>query len=90
MSPADVIAGRDTAGLRAALGELRAIAQNHFGAAYNLIASTVPAARAAFLPLSLVPSYLAVIGGRAYDPFALAEIPQWRRQWRLWRASRRY
>jgi phytoene synthase len=88
MSPADVIAGRDTVGLRAALGELRAIAQNHLGAAYGLIVSTVPAARAAFLPLSLVPTHLAVIGGRAYDPFALAEIPQWRRQWRLWRASR--
>ncbi|MEA2861742.1 MAG: 15-cis-phytoene synthase, partial [Methylobacteriaceae bacterium] len=51
---------------------------------------TVPAARAAFLPLSLVPTHLAVIGGRAYDPFALAEIPQWRRQWDLWRASRNW
>jgi hypothetical protein len=23
------------------------------------------------------------------DPFAVIEIPQWRRQWRLWRAAHR-
>jgi phytoene synthase len=89
-SPADLIAGRDTAGLRAALGELGAIAQNHLEAAYSLIVSMVPAARAGFLPLALVPTYLAVIAGWTYDPFAVAEIPQWRRQWRLWHASRNW
>jgi phytoene synthase len=89
-SPADLIAGRDMAGLRAALGELRAIAQNHFGAAYDLIDSMLPAARAAFLPLAPIRAYLEAIEGRAYDPFAVREIPQWRRQWCLWRASRNW
>jgi hypothetical protein len=27
--------------------------------------------------------------GEDYDPFVPVEMPPWRRQWRLWRASRR-
>lgn len=87
-SPADVLAGRDTPGLRAALGELRTIPKNHL--AENAIGGVRPAARAAFLPLALVPIYLAKMEEPGYEPFALADIPQWRRQWRLWRASRRF
>ena len=45
----------------------------------------------AFLPPALVPRYLAVMDRADYDPFRTAvEIPQWRRQWTLWRAARRY
>ena len=45
----------------------------------------------AFLPVALVPGYLAVMEQNDYDPFNTAvEIPQWRRQWTLWRAARRY
>jgi hypothetical protein len=26
---------------------------------------------------------------RGSDPFAVTDVPQWRRQWTLWRAARR-
>ena len=45
----------------------------------------------AFLPVALVPGYLAVMERPDYDPFkAVVDVPQWRRQWVLWRAARRY
>ena len=50
-----------------------------------------PAAMPAFLPVALVPGYLAAMERPGYDPFKTAvEVPQWRRQWVLWRAARRY
>jgi 15-cis-phytoene synthase len=85
----DVFAGRDTPELRAVLGEMRDIAGGHFNA-YEIAAAAIPAARApAFLPLALVPLYLGRLGRRAGKPFAIVEVPQWRRQWTLWRAARR-
>jgi phytoene synthase len=47
-----------------------------------------PAARPAFLPLAWVAPLLARIE-RNSDPFAPIDLPQWRRQWLLWRAARR-
>jgi phytoene synthase len=45
----------------------------------------------AFLPAALVPGYLAAMERHDYDPFRTAvEVAQWRRQWTLWRAARRY
>ena len=45
----------------------------------------------AFLPVALVPGYLAAMERPGYDPFKTAvDVPQWRRQWALWRAARRY
>ena len=44
----------------------------------------------AFLPLSLVPGYLAAMERLGYDPFRTAiDVPQWQRQWMLWRAALR-
>jgi phytoene synthase len=87
-SPADVLARRDTPGLRAALGELRAIAQDHLAQAQASLGSLTAGAHPAFLPLAVLPLYLSAMEGRDYDPFTVAEVPQWRRQWRLWRESR--
>ena len=43
------------------------------------------------LPVALVPGYLRLMERPDYDPFRTAvEIPQWRRQWTLWRAARQY
>jgi hypothetical protein len=27
---------------------------------------------------------------RDYDPFTTIDVPRWRRQWQLWRESRRF
>jgi phytoene synthase len=52
--------------------------------------SLVPAeATPAFLPVALVPALLAGMERPSYDPFKFVELPQWRRQWILWRAARR-
>ena len=86
----DIAARRNTAGLRAALAVLR----RHAGAAFacfRAAAHAVPEAGApAFLVAMLVPSLLARLDAAAADPFAPVEVPQWRRQWALWQAARRW
>ena len=52
--------------------------------------SVPPEAAPAFLPAALVPLYLSRMERAGYDPFRTRiEVPQWRRQWALWRAARR-
>ncbi|MBI1868462.1 MAG: squalene/phytoene synthase family protein [Methylocystis sp.] len=78
-----------TPALRAALAELRTHARSHYDRARRALKSADPA-QAALLPAALVPLYLARMERKEYDPFAACvDLPQWRRQWRLWRASRR-
>src|SRR5262249_45158909 len=87
--PEDIFAGRAAPDIRAALAELRAIARAHF-AAYAKAAAAIPSDVApAFLPVTLVPLYLAALERHQREPFRLVEAPQWRRQWVLWRAARR-
>jgi phytoene synthase len=81
-------AGLMSPAMGAALGHLRDVAQSHAQAAQRAARDAAPAARAAILPLALVPARLEIFA-RARDPFAgVAEIAQWRRQWILWRAAR--
>jgi phytoene synthase len=87
----DVFAGQASPGLITGLAMLRTRAREHLAAfeagLAQLPASTMPA----FLPVALVPGYLSAMEKRGYDPFRTAvEVPQWRRQWALWRAARRY
>jgi phytoene synthase len=85
----DVIGRRDTPQLRAALAEMRALAGDRFDRA--LAAKWPEAIAAAFLPLALVPLYLKRMERADYRPFETPlEAPQWRRQWALWRAARRF
>ena len=67
-------------------------AQAEHLAAFEAALPRVPAAAMpAFLPVALVAGYLAAMERPGYDPFKTAvEVPQWRRQWALWRAARRY
>ena len=53
--------------------------------------ATVPSAiLPAFLPVALVEPYLRRMEGRSYDPFrTVVDLPQWKKQWLLWRAARR-
>jgi phytoene synthase len=89
VSPEDMIGRRDTPPLRAALREMRALARDHFDRA--LAAKWPEATAAAFLPLALVPLYLRRMERADYRPFETpVDAPQWRRQWALWRAARRF
>jgi phytoene synthase len=84
--PEDVFAGLATPQLRAALAELREIARAHLS---QVSIAGIPATlMPAFLPVALVAPTLKRLERSAGDPFTLRPLPQWRRQWLLWRASR--
>ena len=86
----DIVSGRGAPGLLAALAEIRALARDHYQEASRRLASLPREIISAFLPLELVPLYLDRMEQPDYDPFKTpVEVPQWRRQWRLWRAARR-
>jgi 15-cis-phytoene synthase len=85
----DIVSGKSSPGLCAALAEIRALARGHYAEASRHLASLPRAALSALLPLEFVPLYLDRMQAADYDPFKTAvEVPQWRRQWRLWRAAR--
>jgi phytoene synthase len=87
----DVFAGQASPWLINGLGMLRKRAREHLEAFEAQLAQLPASAMPAFLPVSLVASYLAEMERPGYDPFKTAvEVPQWRRQWVLWRAARRY
>ncbi len=83
----DILAGRGGDALQAALAQLRRRIREHLDQARALIAAAPAAIMPAFLPLALVPAFLDRLDRS--DPFTPVEIPQWRRQWILWRAARR-
>ncbi|MFC3266575.1 phytoene/squalene synthase family protein [Camelimonas abortus] len=84
----DIVAGRDTPAVRAALADMRALAQEHYRKFVAALSGSPRAVHAAFLPVATTPLYLARLSGD-WRPFAdVTEPAQWRRQWRLWRAAR--
>ncbi len=85
----DVFAGKATTGLRAALAELRLRARKHLEVARELIGRAPPQIAPAVLPVTLVLPVLDRMERRRYRPFKPPDLPQWRRQWILWRAARR-
>jgi phytoene synthase len=87
----DLIAGRTTPALSAALGELRSVACDHHARALGLLKTAPDAVRPAFLPLALVPAALKAMDVRDYDPFRTpVVVPQWRKQLALWWTARRF
>jgi 15-cis-phytoene synthase len=82
--PEDVLAGRNTRELRAALAGLRQRARSHFDAFAKGERAVSPAQKPALLPAGLVPLYLDRLERSATEPFQLVQVPQWRRQWALW------
>lgn len=86
LTPADILARRDSPALRAALAELRAHARRRYGEAREGLRDLARAARPAFAPLALVPLYLKAMERPDYVPFAeIVDAPQWRKQWAMWR-----
>jgi 15-cis-phytoene synthase len=85
----DVLAGRNSDGLRRLLRQMRDLARSHLGKARRLLPVAPAQVRSAFLPLALVEPYLARMDRRDYQPFRTAvDLPDWRRIWTLWRAAR--
>ena len=86
---AAIDARKNSPELRAALADLRAHAESAF-AAFRRAAAEIPERCApAFLAAAVVPAWLGKLN-RAADPFGAVELPQWRRQWIIWRAARRW
>jgi 15-cis-phytoene synthase len=76
-------------GLLRALADLRGRARDHLRACKTLMTESKSEGRVALLPVSLCEAYLRQMDKRNYDPFKSAiALPQWRRQWILWRAAR--
>jgi phytoene synthase len=86
VDPADVYAMHVTPELRAALAELRLRARRHLS--HIADAKISETARPAFLSLAPLRQWLLAMEGNDYVPFRPPEVPQWRRQWRIWRAAR--
>lgn len=88
--PEAVVAGHMSPSLEAALAEMRDLARRHLASALRAAADMEPAARAALLPIALVEPILRGMERRGFNPFRdNAEPAQWRRQWALWRASKK-
>lgn len=86
----DLLAGRPSAPVAAVLADMRGTTRRHLDAARAQLADVAGPARRAFLPVALCVAYLRLMERRAYDPFTTPiDLPQWRKQWILWRASRR-
>lgn len=82
----ELFAKRSSAGLAAALAEMRELARRHLAAVHARMIAVPRQAIPALLPVALVRPALDHL--QRSDPFAPSEIPPWRRQWIIWRASR--
>jgi len=82
-SPAQILAGETSKGLRDVLAELRETARVALGSAERQVATLPPAAQRAFLPLALVEPYLSAL--RRVDP--LKQVAEINPLYRLWRVS---
>ena len=90
-TPEQIFAGQSSPGLINALATLRNRARENLAAFEAMLPQLPVATMPAFLPVALVPGYLSAMDQPGYDPFRTAvEVPQWRRQWALWWAARRF
>lgn len=89
VTPADIFAGKATRQLQTVLADLRARARLELDQVTSNRGGIPAATLPAFLPAALARPLLARLEAGAADPFAPVTIPQWRRQWTLWRAARR-
>lgn len=91
LTPDDVIHGEREDSAKVALLELRGIAAGHLEKARQLLPSVPIQVRSAFIPLALVEPYLKLMNKQGYQPFrTILDLPQWRKQWILWRAARKF
>ncbi|MTI45685.1 phytoene synthase [Roseibium hamelinense] len=85
-----VFKGETTPQLVAALGELAGHARHHLKRVRQNSREVPEHISAAYLPLALVEPYLKLMEKQSRDPLKeLAELSKLRRQWTLWRASKK-
>jgi phytoene synthase len=90
-APEEIYAGETSPSLVNALAMLRTKAKDHLVAFEQALTPVPAAAMPAFLPVALLRGYLSGMERPDYDPFRSdPSVPQWRRQWILLRAARRY
>jgi len=90
-SRTDFALGRTTPEICAALAELRNLARTHLEVFDSRIAGLPGKSQAPYLPVGLCELYLKQMEKRHYDPFTTPIVlPQWRRQWTLWRTARHW
>jgi 15-cis-phytoene synthase len=87
VDPEQIFSGRPSVGLIAALTELGAAARQLLAAAAQHLPALPRQVLPALLPLALVRPWLDCL--ERHDAFAVADIPPWRRQWLIWRATRK-
>jgi 15-cis-phytoene synthase len=76
-------------GLLKTLADLRQLVRDHLRACKELAAASTSKGRVVLLPASLCDAYLRQMEKPGYAPFQTRiALPQWRRQWILWRAAR--
>ncbi len=86
----DIVATKVTPALCDALADMRALARRHHDAALKAASQMESSARAALMPLAVVPVYLARMESGGYEPFrTLIAAPLWRRLFALWAFSRK-
>jgi 15-cis-phytoene synthase len=83
--------GQATPELMTVLADLRAIARDHLGRAMPEITALPESLKPVFLPVALVAPALDRMDRPGYDPFSgRIDLTPLRRQWIIWRASRRW
>ncbi len=91
LDPAAVAAGKPTPAILAALSDVRALARDNLDVFMARIEGLPEACLPAFLPIGLCEPYLRQMEKPGYDPFQTpVQLPQWRRQWSLWRAAKNW
>lgn len=86
----DIVARRNPEAVRAVWAAAIALARRHLTTAEAALASADSRCLAAFAGLATVGPRLDRLS-RLDDPYALApDLPQWRRQWAMWRWARRW
>ena len=87
----DFAEGHASPEVLAALAYTRAVARAHLDNFYAKLPGLPDKVRPTFLPTCFCEPYLRMMEKRRYDPFkTVIELPQWKRQWILWRAARRW
>ena len=90
LDPETVFRGENTPELGAVLAEMRGHVRHHLSRVKQSANSVPEACENAFLPLVLVEPYLQRLEQPGVDPLKqVVEVSQLRRQWRLWRSSKR-
>lgn len=84
----DMFAGQATAPWRAALTDMRSLTREHLAKARESLRTAPQQILPAFLPLALIEPTLRRMDRADYEPFKFQALPEWRRQWLIWRAAR--